>query len=87
MRTTIDLPDELVRQAKILAVQRGSTLRDLVAAGLRHEIMVSGVPAPMFATLPSIRLKADAPVLRMTPADINAALHHEDALDDSGHTS
>jgi hypothetical protein len=35
MRTTIDLPDDLLRQAKILAVQRGATLRDLVAAGLR----------------------------------------------------
>lgn len=83
MRTTIDLPDELVRQAKILAVQRGSTLRDLVAAGLRHEIQLSGVPAPVVSTLPAIRLKPNAPVLRMTPADISAALHQEDALDDS----
>lgn len=36
MRSTFDLPDSLVRQAKIAAVKRGSTLRDLVAEGLRR---------------------------------------------------
>lgn len=35
MRTTFDLPDELVKRAKIAAVRRGSTVRDLVAEGLR----------------------------------------------------
>lgn len=39
MRTTLDLPDDLVRQAKILAVQLGSTLRELVAAGLQRELV------------------------------------------------
>ena len=29
MRTTIDLPDPLFRQAKALAAQRGSSLKDL----------------------------------------------------------
>ena len=36
MRSTFDLPDSLVRRAKIAAVKRGSTLRDLVAEGLRR---------------------------------------------------
>jgi hypothetical protein len=35
MRTTFDLPDELMKQAKIAAVKRGSSLRDLVAEALR----------------------------------------------------
>jgi hypothetical protein len=35
MRSTFDLPDSLVKRAKIAAVERGSTLRDLVAEGLR----------------------------------------------------
>jgi hypothetical protein len=36
MRSTFDLPDNLVKRAKIAAVKRGSTLRDLVAEGLRR---------------------------------------------------
>jgi hypothetical protein len=36
MRTTFDLPDDLLKRAKIAAVKRGSTLRDLVAEALRR---------------------------------------------------
>lgn len=36
MRSSFDLPDELVKRAKIAAVKRGTTLRDLVAEGLRR---------------------------------------------------
>lgn len=36
MRTTFDLPDDLLRRAKIAAVRRGSTLRDLVAEALKR---------------------------------------------------
>jgi len=35
MRSTFDLPDDLMKQAKIAAIERGVTLRDLVAEGLR----------------------------------------------------
>lgn len=83
MRTTIDLPDDLLKQAKILAVQRGATLRDLVAAGLRAELARGGSPAKAAAVLPAIALPADAPVLRMSPADISQAARFEEALDDS----
>lgn len=38
MKTTIDIPDDLARQAKELARKDGSTLRDLVVGGLRHEV-------------------------------------------------
>lgn len=34
MRTTIDIPDETYRSIKILAVERGSTVRELVLEGL-----------------------------------------------------
>jgi hypothetical protein len=36
MRSTFDLPDDLMKRAKIAAVKRGSTLRDLVAEALRR---------------------------------------------------
>jgi hypothetical protein len=44
MRSTFDLPDDLLKRAKIAAVKRGSTLRDLVAEGLRR--LLAEQPAP-----------------------------------------
>jgi hypothetical protein len=38
MRTTIDLPDELLKRAKIAAVERGVTLRDLVGSALAKDL-------------------------------------------------
>lgn len=35
MKTTVDLPDSLVREAKRVAAEEGTTLRDLVERGLR----------------------------------------------------
>lgn len=36
MKTTLELPDSLLRRAKILAAQRGTTLKELVVDGLRR---------------------------------------------------
>ena len=36
MKTTIDLPDEVLQRAKIVAVQRKTTLKELVTQGLLH---------------------------------------------------
>ena len=36
MKTTLELPDEMVRKAKILAAERKTTLRELVLQGLEH---------------------------------------------------
>lgn len=38
MKTTIDIPDELARQAKALAAAERTTLRELVVEGLRAEL-------------------------------------------------
>lgn len=38
MKTTIDLPDDLLTQAKVMAARRRTTLRDLVMRGLQREI-------------------------------------------------
>jgi hypothetical protein len=34
MKTTVDLPDEMLHRAKILAAQQRTTLRELVMTGL-----------------------------------------------------
>lgn len=38
MKTTLDLPDALLDEARELARRQGTTLRALVANGLRHEL-------------------------------------------------
>lgn len=44
MKTTVDLPDQLFRRAKIVAAQRGTTMKELVIAGLRHALGETTVP-------------------------------------------
>jgi hypothetical protein len=46
MKTTIELPDELYRRAKIRAVEQGGTLKDLIVTALVHEIQTPLAPAP-----------------------------------------
>ena len=38
MKTTIELPDALLRQAKVASAQRGVTLKHLFIEGLQHVI-------------------------------------------------
>lgn len=38
MKTTLDLPDELLIEAKAVAARRRTTLKDMVAHALRREI-------------------------------------------------
>lgn len=45
MKTTIELPDEIVRQAKIVAAERQTTLRGLVLQGLEHVLAEKQVTA------------------------------------------
>jgi hypothetical protein len=56
MRTTLDLPDDLMKRAKIAAVQRGSTLRDLVAEALRRLLAEQPVPKRKRMTEAPIKL-------------------------------
>lgn len=44
MRTTLDLPDELLKRAKIAAVERGVTLRELVGSALRKDLAAAPPP-------------------------------------------
>ena len=80
MRTTIDIPDGVLKQAKIAAVERGLTLRELVGAALVREL---GSPATgsgvgrrvRFPIFPSRRPGA----LRRTPRDLSRLETDEEA--------
>lgn len=80
MRTTIDLPEALLRQLKAKAALEGTTLKALlhsmVERGLRIRASGSPVSAPSPAVLPSIRLGRPLNL----PHPSNAALF--DLLDD-----
>lgn len=57
MKTTLELPDPLFRRAKIVAAQRGTTMKELVIEGLRH---VTGSSPP--ATVPGVLSRAESAV-------------------------
>jgi hypothetical protein len=38
MRTTIDIPDETYRKVKVIAAERGTTVRELVLLGIHKEL-------------------------------------------------
>ncbi len=79
MRTTIDLPPELMQAAKKTAVERGISLKDLFAKALAHEIGagVQGrkrgrISFPLIGT-PEMEPKVD-----VTNADIEAVFEADD---------
>jgi len=45
MKTTVELPESVVRKAKLLAAERQTTLRALVLKGLEHVLMEEQVNA------------------------------------------
>jgi len=80
MRTTLDLPDDLLKRAKIEAVERGTSLRDIVASALEREFSRPSDPTkkqkrtkfPIFAS-------AAPGSLRLSGAGIAKMENDEDA--------
>ena len=83
MKTTLDLPDELVREMKLRAVMQGRTLRDLAADFIRQGLGLTATRPPQAPPadspvhvgsngLPVIRCRADAPALGLALDDLLA---------------
>lgn len=79
MRTTLDLPDELLKQAKIAAVRRGSSLRDLVSAALRAELLGAGGKTRQRLQTAPIQLAADSPLRGLAPEDLKCIDNEDEA--------
>jgi hypothetical protein len=78
MRTTVDMPAELMQAAKVRAAERGETLKDLVTRAVARELHVPAEPARAGRlSLPLIGRDA-SPSVSVTNADIEAALDAED---------
>ena len=57
VRTTVDIPAPLYRKLKEQAAARGSSVRELVLAGVRVILLKSQRPKPKKAQFPLIRSK------------------------------
>jgi hypothetical protein len=80
MKTTVDLPDKLLRQIKLAAVRNGRKMKDFMADLLRKGLAVSAPPdsvprrpivkADPQTGLPFVQCSSDAPARRMTVEDL-----------------
>lgn len=79
MRTTIDLPDSLMRTAKARAAESGESLKDLVNRAVARELGMPSTPQGKTGrvTLPLISPGA-GPTVLVTSEDIEAAFEDED---------
>ena len=80
MKTTLNLPDHLVRQAKQRALQQGCSLKQLVAEFIRlglHGDPSAGTP---FSSEVVSRDPQGLPVFRSQAADVQPAIDLDEAL-------
>lgn len=78
MRSTFDLPDDLMKRAKIAAVKRGSTLRDLVAEGLRRVLTDESGSKRKRMTEAPVKLRDGHTIPLLSNSEIAAILDRED---------
>ncbi|MGQ0709646.1 MAG: hypothetical protein ACT4NV_07835 [Rhodoferax sp.] len=95
MKTTLDLPDELVREMKLRAVMQGRTLRDLAAEFIRAGLGLAAPRAPVLPPsdsmvslgpngLPVVRCRVGAPAERMSAEDL-MKLEQDSQTDEDAH--
>jgi plasmid stability protein len=79
MRTTIDMPDTLMRAAKARAAEHGESLKDLVNRALAHELGLQSVLKRKTGRVALPLIARDAtPAILVTNDDIANALDAED---------
>ncbi len=77
MRTTIDLPDELLRRAKSTAALRGVKLKDLIASFIEQGLGISSSPRVArghLRPLPEFVKRTGHPLPSLTNAQIEDIL-------------
>ncbi len=98
MKTTFDLPPELVREVKLRAVHEGRKLKDVAADLLKRGLEAPEKPAKSRPAkprieirsngLPVVRCSVNAPVKRMSAAELLALeqeTQHAEDLQRLGH--
>jgi hypothetical protein len=80
MKTTLDLPDHLVRQAKHRALQQGRTLKELVAEYIRQGLHGGTSPSAPAASDGVTVDRAGLPIFRCEPSSGRAGIDLPTAL-------
>lgn len=75
VKTTIDLPDDILVKAKIVAAERRTTLRELVVRGL---VLVTGTPADDDLKKRKVALKRLLGEMRASNSEPMVAIKRED---------
>jgi hypothetical protein len=78
MRTTIELPSDLMQAAKVRAAQRGESLKDLFTRAIAHEVGGTGRSRPGGQVSFPLIGRDSEPRVEVTSEDIAAALDAED---------
>jgi hypothetical protein len=81
MRTTIELPDDLLRRAKATAALRGLKLKDLIAAFVERGLEASGARRELRGhkgPLPEFIPRTGAPIRSLSGGDVDDVLLRED---------
>lgn len=68
MRTTIDLPDSILKKAKMKALQENITLKDLFIRSLENELK-SSENAPKISKAPWKKLQGKGSASGLSPTD------------------
>ena len=79
MKTTLELPDELMREIKILAAKEGRKMKDIIAESLRRDLNIAQPKSR-----PGVRGIKPVSVGSVLPFDDSDDLL-EDMLNDRGH--
>lgn len=78
MRFTFDLPDDLMRRAKIAAVKRGLSLRDLVTEAIRQSLAEPSSPRRQRMTEAPIKLPIGHTIPVRSSGDLAQLFDQED---------
>lgn len=70
MRTTVELPDDLLKRAKRFALENDVTLKDVMIQGLERVLALAGGKERRRMEVAPIRLSADSPLRRLSLEDI-----------------
>ena len=81
VKTTLELPDDLIRAMKIRALDEGRKLKDMAAELIRRGLEQPALPAPTRrqVKLPLIVAEPGAPAFSMTGEDIDRVLAEGEA--------
>jgi hypothetical protein len=80
MRTTLDLPDDILTQAKIAAVMRGLTLRELVLEALLRLLAQEGNSQRKRMTEAPIKLQPGHTIPIRSSEEIALLFEQEDVM-------